>query len=106
MNRPVSGSKATGKQPVPHSAATSTTASGQTGAQRPTKTATKHAPKTGTYTSIIVLLAAAHPEAKTESKLTARDSFIKKVQTCMNTYNYDDESTDVKGKVLHCSVTF
>ena len=41
---------------------------------------------------------AANPEAKSETKTTAREAFIKKVQICMNTYNYADENKDAKGK--------
>jgi len=42
---------------------------------------------------------ASHAESKTDSKSSIRDAFIKKVQICMNTYNYQDETADVKGKV-------
>jgi hypothetical protein len=45
------------------------------------------------------------PESKTETKTNAREAFIKKVQTCMNTYNYADESKDVKGKVLNSTIS-
>ena len=41
---------------------------------------------------------AATAEGKSETKTTAREAFIKKVQTCMNTYNYADENKDAKGK--------
>ena len=91
--RPVSGSKTAGKTPGAHSGAGG---SAQPSTQKTAKTTAKTAPKTG---KPVPHTAAARPEIKTESKATARDAFIKKVQTCMNTYNYADESTDVKGKV-------
>eukprot|EP00826_Nyctotherus_ovalis_P001859 TRINITY_DN1033_c0_g2_i18.p1 TRINITY_DN1033_c0_g2~~TRINITY_DN1033_c0_g2_i18.p1 ORF type:complete len:424 (+),score=124.62 TRINITY_DN1033_c0_g2_i18:108-1379(+) len=74
MSRPASGSK-TVKKSMPATA------------QRPIKTASKVHPKTG-----------AKGEAKTETKSTARDAFMKKVQICMTTYNYADDTVDAKGK--------
>ena len=41
------------------------------------------------------------PEVKTAAKSASRDSFISKLQICMNTYNYEDESTDTIGKVYN-----
>ncbi len=87
----MSGSKITGKGALGHSAAAASGAGSRTA-----KTATKQPPKTGTKSGIRL---AAHPESKSEAKSTARDAFLKKVQTCMNTYNYEDETADVKGKV-------
>ena len=98
MSRPVSGSKGTGKQPPAHPTSASGVPASQPVPQRTAKTATKHPPKIGTILfsqSRIV----AHPETKTEAKPTAREAFVKKVQVCMNTYNYADETADVKGKV-------
>lgn len=31
----------------------------------------------------------------------SKDTFLKKLQLCMKTYDYKDESRDVKGKVRH-----
>lgn len=83
MSRPTSGGKSS-KKTTPSTA------------QRPTKSAYKAHPKTS---KIWIVTIGGKNDVKTESKSTARDNFIKKVQICMSTYNYADETTDVKGKV-------
>jgi serine/threonine-protein phosphatase 2A regulatory subunit B' len=83
MSRPFSGSKPTVK---PHKPITATNPPAVTGSR--VQSANKSHP-------------AKQPEKitpKTDAKTNARDAFMKKVQMCMTTYNYADETKDVKGK--------